>query len=40
VAYLIFNEEYTATFGDTSMWEELCNDALRVGRILVELVTG
>jgi RNA polymerase sigma-70 factor (ECF subfamily) len=38
VIYLIFNEGYTATFGDTWMREELCNDALRLGRILVELL--
>ncbi|HEX4022747.1 MAG TPA: RNA polymerase sigma factor [Acidobacteriaceae bacterium] len=38
VVYLIFNEGYTATFGDAWMREELCNDALRLGRILVELL--
>jgi RNA polymerase sigma-70 factor (ECF subfamily) len=40
VVYLIFNEGYTATFGDEWMREELCNDALRLGRILVELLPG
>jgi RNA polymerase sigma-70 factor (ECF subfamily) len=40
VIYLIFNEGYTATFGDEWMREELCNDALRLGRILVELLPG
>ena len=38
VVYLIFNEGYTATFGEEWMREELCNDALRLGRILVELL--
>jgi RNA polymerase sigma-70 factor (ECF subfamily) len=40
VVYLIFNEGYAATFGDEWMREELCNDALRLGRILVELLSG
>jgi RNA polymerase sigma-70 factor, ECF subfamily len=40
VVYLIFNEGYTATFGDEWMRGELCNDALRLGRILVELLPG
>jgi RNA polymerase sigma factor (sigma-70 family) len=40
VVYLIFNEGYMATFGDEWMREELCNDALRLGRILVELLPG
>jgi RNA polymerase sigma factor (sigma-70 family) len=38
VVYLIFNEGYTATFGEEWMREELCHDALRLGRILVELL--
>jgi RNA polymerase sigma factor (sigma-70 family) len=38
VVYLIFNEGYTATFGDEWMREELCNDALRLGRILAGLL--
>src|SRR6185312_8831365 len=38
VIYLIFNEGYTATAGDEWMREELCNDALRLGRILAELL--
>ncbi len=38
VIYLIFNEGYTATFGEEWMREELCNDALRLGRILAELL--
>jgi RNA polymerase sigma-70 factor (ECF subfamily) len=40
VVYLIFNEGYTATFGEEWMREELCNDALRLGRILVQLLPG
>jgi predicted RNA polymerase sigma factor len=38
VVYLIFNEGYTATQGEEWMREELCNDALRLGRILAALL--
>ncbi len=38
VLYLIFNEGYAATTGDDWMRPELCNEALRLGRILAELV--
>ena len=38
VLYLIFNEGYAATSGDEWMREELCEDALRLGRILVGLL--
>jgi RNA polymerase sigma-70 factor (ECF subfamily) len=38
VIYLIFNEGYTATAGDDWMRPALCEDALRLGRILVGLV--
>jgi RNA polymerase sigma factor (sigma-70 family) len=38
VIYLIFNEGYTATSGEEWMREELCNDALRLGRILMQLL--
>jgi RNA polymerase sigma factor (sigma-70 family) len=38
VIYLIFNEGYTATAGSDWMRPALCEDALRLGRILVELV--
>jgi len=37
VVYLIFNEGYSATAGDDWMRPELCEDALRLGRILAEL---
>ena len=35
--YLIFNEGYSATAGDDWMRPGLCEDALRLGRILAEL---
>ncbi|MGB2715722.1 MAG: RNA polymerase sigma factor [Vicinamibacterales bacterium] len=37
VIYLIFNEGYSATAGDDWMRPGLCEDALRMGRILAEL---
>ena len=37
VIYLIFNEGYSATAGDDLMRPTLCEDALRLGRILAEL---
>jgi RNA polymerase sigma factor (sigma-70 family) len=39
VIYLIFNEGYSATAGDDWMRPALCEDALRLGRILAELAT-
>jgi len=39
VIYLVFNEGYTATAGDDWMRPALCEDALRLGRILAELAT-
>ena len=38
VIYLIFNEGYSATAGDDWMRPALCEDALRLGRILAELM--
>ena len=38
VVYLVFNEGYAATRGDDWMRPELCEEALRLGRILAELV--
>ena len=38
VIYLVFNEGYSATAGDEWVRPALCEDALRLGRILAELV--
>jgi len=38
VIYLIFNEGYAATAGEEWLRPALCEDALRLGRILAELV--
>ncbi len=37
VVYLVFNEGYSATAGDDLIRPSLCEDALRLGRILAEL---
>jgi predicted RNA polymerase sigma factor len=37
VVYLIFNEGYSATAGDDWVRPALCEDALRLGRVLAEL---
>jgi RNA polymerase sigma factor (sigma-70 family) len=37
VIYLVFNEGYTATAGDDWMRPALCDEALRLGRVLAEL---
>jgi len=38
VVYLIFNEGYTASAGDRLVREELCDEAVRLGRLLIELI--
>lgn len=38
VIYLVFNEGYSATAGDDWMRPTLCEEALRLGRIVAELV--
>src|SRR4029077_3236486 len=40
VIYLIFNEGYAATAGDDWLRPALCDDAVRLGRVLAELVPG
>jgi RNA polymerase sigma-70 factor, ECF subfamily len=40
VVYLVFNEGYSATSGDDWMRPALCDDALRLGRVLAELAPG
>jgi RNA polymerase sigma factor (sigma-70 family) len=40
VIYLVFNEGYSATAGDNWMRPQLCEEALRLGRILAELTPG
>jgi RNA polymerase sigma factor (sigma-70 family) len=37
VLYLVFNEGYSATAGDDWMRPALCEDAMRLGRVLAEL---
>jgi len=38
VVYLVFNEGYSASFGDTLTRSELSDEAIRLGRVLVELL--
>ena len=38
VIYLIFNEGYTATAGDSLVRTDLCAEAIRLGRVLCELM--
>jgi RNA polymerase sigma factor (sigma-70 family) len=40
VIYLIFNEGYAATSGERWMRPQLCEEALRLGRVLAELLPG
>jgi len=38
VIYLVFNEGYTASAGERLIRDDLCAEAIRLGRLLVELV--
>ncbi|MDX1994650.1 MAG: RNA polymerase sigma factor [bacterium] len=38
VIYLIFNEGYTATTGDALIRQELCAEAIRLARLVVDLI--
>jgi RNA polymerase sigma-70 factor, ECF subfamily len=40
VVYLIFNEGYTATSGGRLVRDELCDEAIRLGQLLRELLPG
>jgi len=40
VVYLIFNEGYAATAGDAWLRRDLCHEAIRLGRLLVELTSA
>ena len=40
VVYLIFNEGYTATSGGRLVRDELCREAIRLGRLLRDLLPG
>ena len=40
VIYLIFNEGYSATSGENWTRPALCDEALRLGRILAQLAHG
>lgn len=38
VIYLVFNEGYSASSGDDPVRRDLCSEAIRLGRVLVELM--
>jgi len=40
VVYLVFNEGYSASSGDAAVRHELCAEAIRLGRLLCELLPG
>ncbi len=40
VVYLVFNEGYAATAGDALVRRELCEEAIRLARLLVQLLPG
>ena len=39
VVYLIFNEGYTASTGDRLVRDDLCSEAIRLGRLLAQLMS-
>src|SRR5262249_57834238 len=40
VLYLIFNEGYTASSGPSLVREDLCAAAIRLGRLLADMMSG
>ncbi len=40
VVYLVFNEGYAATSGDSLVRADLCREAIRLGRLVAELLPG
>jgi RNA polymerase sigma-70 factor, ECF subfamily len=40
VVYLVFNEGYSASSGDAAIRRELCAEAIRLGRLICELLPG
>jgi len=38
VVYLVFNEGYAASFGESLVRADLCAEAIRMGRLLIELI--
>jgi RNA polymerase sigma-70 factor (ECF subfamily) len=40
VVYLVFNEGYSAGSGDAAIRRELCAEAIRLGRLICELISG
>jgi RNA polymerase sigma-70 factor (ECF subfamily) len=38
VVYLVFNEGYSASFGGAVMRQDLCGEAIRLGRVLIALL--
>lgn len=38
VIYLVFNEGYSASYGDTITRHDLCGEAIRLGRVLIALL--
>jgi len=40
VVYLVFNEGHTASSGEALLRDDLCGEAIRLGRVLAELMPG